>query len=278
MCEGAITPGFMIVTSMFYTRAEQTRRTGYWCTFLWLTRVFLHTDTFRSPDERICCHHHGFLEFWRTAHQIWETHALAMVSSLTRIPCARSDRTPSRLMLITGLLTLIVAVVYWYGLLVIIPYDTNLIRLQVLLPRFTNDGEFPYTGGTRSLHSAPQIQPSRCRKQTLEEGPVSINHCPVFTSINNPCALQIDSSKRSRIRKHGLWHFSPWSPTSPTLWVSPGPSIVVQTNQADCCMCSWRINDKSLSTSSVSLRFRLRCSVVWMVSSRVCSAPGILSV
>lgn len=30
ICEGAITPGFMIVTSMFYTQAEQTRRVGYW--------------------------------------------------------------------------------------------------------------------------------------------------------------------------------------------------------------------------------------------------------
>ena len=31
IAEGAITPGFMIITSMFYTRAEQTRRVGYWC-------------------------------------------------------------------------------------------------------------------------------------------------------------------------------------------------------------------------------------------------------
>jgi ACS family allantoate permease-like MFS transporter len=31
VCEGAITPGYMIVTSMFYTRQEQTRRVGYWC-------------------------------------------------------------------------------------------------------------------------------------------------------------------------------------------------------------------------------------------------------
>ncbi|CCM02234.1 uncharacterized protein FIBRA_04314 [Fibroporia radiculosa] len=30
ICEGAITPGFMIVTSMFYTRQEQTLRVGYW--------------------------------------------------------------------------------------------------------------------------------------------------------------------------------------------------------------------------------------------------------
>ena len=31
ICEGAITPGFMIVTSMFYTRKEQSQRVGYWC-------------------------------------------------------------------------------------------------------------------------------------------------------------------------------------------------------------------------------------------------------
>ena len=40
MCEGAITPGFMIVTSMFYTHAEQTRRVGYWCT-LWFRLLVL---------------------------------------------------------------------------------------------------------------------------------------------------------------------------------------------------------------------------------------------
>lgn len=31
MCEGSITAGFMIVSSMFYTRKEQTLRVGYWC-------------------------------------------------------------------------------------------------------------------------------------------------------------------------------------------------------------------------------------------------------
>ncbi|KAG8748239.1 hypothetical protein FRC10_007628 [Ceratobasidium sp. 414] len=30
ICEGSITAGFMIVTSMFYTRAEQSLRVGYW--------------------------------------------------------------------------------------------------------------------------------------------------------------------------------------------------------------------------------------------------------
>lgn len=33
MCEGSITAGFMIVSSMFYTRTEQTLRVGYWCEF-----------------------------------------------------------------------------------------------------------------------------------------------------------------------------------------------------------------------------------------------------
>lgn len=30
MCEGSITAGFLIVSSMFYTRTEQTLRVGYW--------------------------------------------------------------------------------------------------------------------------------------------------------------------------------------------------------------------------------------------------------
>ena len=31
MCEGSVNAGFLIVTSMFYTRTEQTQRVGYWC-------------------------------------------------------------------------------------------------------------------------------------------------------------------------------------------------------------------------------------------------------
>jgi len=30
-CEGSVTAGFLIVSSMFYTRTEQTLRIGYWC-------------------------------------------------------------------------------------------------------------------------------------------------------------------------------------------------------------------------------------------------------
>ena len=31
ICEGSITAGFLIVSSMFYTRKEHTARVGYWC-------------------------------------------------------------------------------------------------------------------------------------------------------------------------------------------------------------------------------------------------------
>ncbi len=37
ICEGAITPGFLIVTSMFYTRQEQSQRVGYWCMSIYRT-------------------------------------------------------------------------------------------------------------------------------------------------------------------------------------------------------------------------------------------------
>ena len=46
ICEGSVTPGFMVVTSMFYTRKEQTLRVGYWCTLFslglpWITIMML---------------------------------------------------------------------------------------------------------------------------------------------------------------------------------------------------------------------------------------------
>ncbi|KAI0063439.1 MFS general substrate transporter [Artomyces pyxidatus] len=41
ICEGAITPGFLIVTAMFYTREEQTRRVGYWFLMNGIAVIFL---------------------------------------------------------------------------------------------------------------------------------------------------------------------------------------------------------------------------------------------
>ena len=47
---GAITPGFLIVTSMFYTRAEQNKRVGYWCMFLFFFFCFVRTLTYTGLD------------------------------------------------------------------------------------------------------------------------------------------------------------------------------------------------------------------------------------
>ncbi|EJF61405.1 MFS general substrate transporter [Dichomitus squalens LYAD-421 SS1] len=79
MCEGSITAGFLIVSSMFYTRKEQTLRVGYW---------FLMNGTAQIIS--------GFLSFG-TLHiktknfEPWQW-----------------------LMVITGGLTIIVAVLYWF--------------------------------------------------------------------------------------------------------------------------------------------------------------------
>jgi MFS family permease len=66
MCEGAITPGFMIVTSMFYTHAEQTRRVGYWCMFWFPLLIVLS---------------HFFFQFWWTELPLSFWVSLAMASS-----------------------------------------------------------------------------------------------------------------------------------------------------------------------------------------------------
>ncbi|OJT11345.1 hypothetical protein TRAPUB_12145 [Trametes pubescens] len=79
MCEGSITAGFMIVSSMFYTRREQTLRVGYW---------FLMNGTAQIIS--------GFLSFG-TLH------------------IKTSNFEPWQwLMIITGILTLITAVAYWF--------------------------------------------------------------------------------------------------------------------------------------------------------------------
>lgn len=44
MCEGSITAGFMIVSSMFYTRKEQTLRVGYWCEYASSSGVIICAD------------------------------------------------------------------------------------------------------------------------------------------------------------------------------------------------------------------------------------------
>jgi len=79
MCEGAITPGFMIVTSMFYTRQEQTKRTGYWFLMNGFAIIILGFVAF------------GCIHIKSTRIMPWQW-----------------------LMLITGIVTFIVSVLFWF--------------------------------------------------------------------------------------------------------------------------------------------------------------------
>ncbi|PPQ71813.1 hypothetical protein CVT24_006203 [Panaeolus cyanescens] len=79
MCEGAITPGFMIVTSMFYTRAEQNKRVGYWFLMNGFAIIFLGFVSFGVLHSKT----HKFMP-WQ-----W-------------------------LMTITGILTLITSILFWF--------------------------------------------------------------------------------------------------------------------------------------------------------------------
>ncbi|KDR73634.1 hypothetical protein GALMADRAFT_251402 [Galerina marginata CBS 339.88] len=79
ICEGAITPGFMIVTSMFYTRAEQNKRVGYWFLMNGFAIIFLGFVSFGVLHTKV----HNFMA-WQ-----W-------------------------LMIITGVITLVTSVLFWF--------------------------------------------------------------------------------------------------------------------------------------------------------------------
>ncbi|KAJ3820730.1 MFS general substrate transporter [Lentinula raphanica] len=79
ICEGSITAGFMIVSSMFYTRKEQTLRVGYW---------FLMNGTAQIILAFVA---YGSLHITKSKLEPWQW-----------------------LMLITGLLTFVLAVCFWF--------------------------------------------------------------------------------------------------------------------------------------------------------------------
>ncbi|RDB14729.1 Thiamine pathway transporter THI73 [Hypsizygus marmoreus] len=79
MCEGSITAGFLIVTSMFYTRTEQTLRVGYW---------FLMNGTAQIISGFISF---GALHIKTKSFEPWQW-----------------------LMIITGILTLLTALSFWF--------------------------------------------------------------------------------------------------------------------------------------------------------------------
>jgi MFS family permease len=79
VCEGAVIPGFLIVSAMYYTRHEQTRRTAYW--FL-MTGVGITFLGFLS---------YGVLHIKTGNFMPWQW-----------------------LMIITGVLTLMISVAFWF--------------------------------------------------------------------------------------------------------------------------------------------------------------------
>ncbi|TFK34336.1 MFS general substrate transporter [Crucibulum laeve] len=79
MCEGSITAGFLIVSSMFYTHKEQTLRVGYW---------FLMNGTAQIISGFISF---GTLHITTPSFEPWQW-----------------------LMIITGIITLIVALCFWF--------------------------------------------------------------------------------------------------------------------------------------------------------------------
>ncbi|EIW80168.1 MFS general substrate transporter [Coniophora puteana RWD-64-598 SS2] len=79
VCEGSITAGFMIVSSMFYTRNEQTLRVGYW---------FLMNGTAQIISGFISF---GSLHIQTSGFQPWQW-----------------------LMIITGAITFALAICYWF--------------------------------------------------------------------------------------------------------------------------------------------------------------------
>jgi hypothetical protein len=121
-CEGSVTTGFMIVSTMFYTRREHTARVGYWCrggsaTFHTLSHpltVLMNGTGWKSKSLYRCRHS-------------WALQLKLFLVSSALVPCtfilqdlSRGNGTTkfnispiylpfSRLMIITGIITLITA-------------------------------------------------------------------------------------------------------------------------------------------------------------------------
>lgn len=79
MCEGSITAGFLIVSAMFYTRKEQTTRVGYWFLMNGFAQIISGLLAF------------GTLHIKTTGFEPWQW-----------------------FMIVTGTITVILAVFYWF--------------------------------------------------------------------------------------------------------------------------------------------------------------------
>ncbi|KAK7034005.1 hypothetical protein VNI00_012435 [Paramarasmius palmivorus] len=108
-CEGAITPGFMIVTSMFYTRQEQTRRVGYWFLMNGFAVIFLGFLAFGVLHTKV-----GPLFLSSRFSKLNSTCQFPISDTRLHAMEMTADRLSHRLMIITGIITLVIAVLFWF--------------------------------------------------------------------------------------------------------------------------------------------------------------------
>lgn len=122
IAEGAITPGFMLLTSMFYTRVEQTRRVGYWCESPCLLCLFcLFNGSCTVLMNGVAIIILGFVAFGvlhttNENFQPWQWYVRPptltfLIRGSDGMFCACDCH---RLMVITGLITLIISVIFWF--------------------------------------------------------------------------------------------------------------------------------------------------------------------
>lgn len=102
MCEGSIAAGFLIVTSFFWTHQEQSIRVGWW--FLMNgTGPYLLSDTISCPTT---------LKVSSAFYVLSANHCRFVSFGVSHIP--KNALEPWQwYMLITGILTLIIAVEFW---------------------------------------------------------------------------------------------------------------------------------------------------------------------
>ncbi|KAJ3820729.1 MFS general substrate transporter [Lentinula raphanica] len=100
MCEGSITAGFMIVSSMFYTRNEQTLRVGYW---------FLMNGTAQIISGFISF---GSLHIHTSNFEPWQWYGNLIPLSIF-IHHPRAYLLHRRLMIITGAITFVTAICFF---------------------------------------------------------------------------------------------------------------------------------------------------------------------